>query len=168
MRAAKARSCVAIRIIRSHAVSSAAKWPVIWTANIHPIVCFTPCAAPGPKAQASSPASPGMKRSMKSPPVLRPSRTNSAPKPSCLTATPAPWGCSTAPAWIAVSFIALGLRGSTARSAHRLASPVSMTLSEPATAWTGKVPPCEAHHRLGRERARHQRAPLALHRGSPP
>ena len=42
---------------------------------------------------------------------------------SCPTATPAPWGCSTTPAWTAASSTGWAPRGSTAPSAPRPAAP---------------------------------------------
>ena len=48
---------------------------------------------------------------------LQPSPASTAPKRYCRTATPAPWDCLTAAAWIAASSIAWARRGSTAPSA---------------------------------------------------
>ena len=93
-------------------------------------------------------------------------RASSAPKPSCPTATPAPWGCSTA-------------RGMDRRFFHRLgASRLDRTICSAAggaglTAGAGRalrhraraVPPLQADPRVGREHSRHQRAPVAVHHG---
>ena len=53
----------------------------------------------------------------------RRSRRSSGPRRFCPTATPAPWGCSTAPAWTAASSIAWARRAWTAPSAPRPAAP---------------------------------------------
>ena len=64
-----------------------------------------------------------MKRSTKSRPGSPPPRTSSARNRFCPTATPAPWDCSTAPAWTAASSIASAHRGSIAPSARPRAWP---------------------------------------------
>ena len=70
----------AIPTIPSPAAFSAAKWPAISNANIHPLACSIRSAAPAPKAKAASPASPGTKRSTKSPTACTASPANHGPE----------------------------------------------------------------------------------------
>ena len=125
-------------------------------------------ARSAPKAKAASSASPGMKLSTPSRNACKPSRDEFGPE-------------AILPYSYAGTMGLLNGSGMDRRFFHRLgASRLDRTICSAAggaalTASLGfryrhrarAVPPFEAHHRLGREHSRHQRASVAVHRRSP-
>ena len=164
---AAARNCAAIPIIRSRADSCAAKSRSIWSASITPTACSIRRGASAPRAKAASSASPGTKRSTRSPRDLpRAShrvRTRSDPALQLRRHH----GLAQRPAWTAASSTAWARRGSTAPSARPPAwRGLTAGAGRPLRHRARAVPPLEADPRLGREHPRHQRPPVAVHRGS--
>ena len=166
-RTATAPNCAAIRRIRSRAASSAAKWRSTSSASTRPSGCSIRSAASAPKAKAASSASPGTKRSTRSPHACDAIAAEFGPE-------------SILPYSYAGTMGLLNGAGMDRRFFHRLgASRLDRTICS-AAGMAGPdrgarralrhraraVPPREADHRLGREHPRHQRPPLAVHRGS--
>ena len=122
----------------------------------------------GAKGEAASRASPGTRRSTKSPTACSIWRPSSDRNPSCPTAMPAPWACSTPAAWTAV-FPSLGASRldrticSSAGGAGLMAALGVRYGTEPE-----QFRSLQADHRVGREHPRHQRSSVAVHRRSPP
>jgi hypothetical protein len=106
--------------------SSAAKWPGILNASI-------PGTADALNARRRSSGSRGTKPSTPSPRTSNASRPPTDLSPSCPTATPAPWACSTVPAWTVGSFTAWEPPASIAPSAPPPGAPRSTPRSGCAT-----------------------------------